>query len=47
MESEKRASTGQIWITAGRQEQTTPTQSKTYLSLGDNKTEQLQFLLND
>ena len=43
----KRASTGQIRVTARRQDQTAPKQFKKYLSVGANKTELLQFLLND
>ena len=46
-ERDKRASTGQIRINASKQDQTAPQHFKKYLSTGANKTELLQFLLND
>ena len=46
-ERERRASTGQIRITAKRPDQDAPKQFKKYLSVGTNKTELLEFLLKD
>ena len=46
-ERDKRASTRQIRITASGQDQTAPKQFRKYLSARANKTELLQFLLND
>ena len=43
----KRASTRQIRITASIKDQTAPKKFKKYLSVGANKTNLLQFLLND
>ena len=37
----------QIQVTASRQDQTASKQFKKYLTVGANKTELLQFLLND
>ena len=46
-ERERRASTGQIRITAGRCDQPAPKQFKKYLAVGANKTELLEFLVKD
>ena len=44
-ERDKRASTGQIGITASRQDQAPSKQFKKYLQAGTNKTKLLQFLI--
>ena len=44
-ERERRASTGQIRITASRCDQPAPKQFKKYLAVGANKTELLEFLV--
>ena len=46
-ERERRASSGQIRIMASRPDQLAPKQFKKCLSIGANRTELLQFLLND
>ena len=46
-ERHKRSSAGKKQVTVIRQDQTAPKQFKKNLSLGANKTELLQFLLND
>ena len=46
-ERERRASTGQIQITASRCDQPAPKQFKNYLAVGANKTELLEFLVKD
>ena len=46
-ERERRASTGQIRITASRCDQPAPKQFKKYLAVGANKTELLEFLVKD
>ena len=42
---DKRASTGEIRLTAGRQDQAAPKKFKKYLQAGTNKTKLLQFLI--
>ena len=44
-ERDKRASTGQIRITASRQDQTAPKQFRKYPSVGANKTKQLSIFI--
>ena len=46
-ERERRATTGQIRITATRCDQPAPKQFKKYLAVGANKTELLEFLVKD
>ena len=45
-ERDKRVSTGQMRVTASRQDETAPKQFKKYVLVGANKTELLQVLLN-